>query len=608
MRARRLGIAVGIALGLVVAWTVLSRAPRDGAGAPARGVEAPTPAAERAELPSLAVEPEADARAAPEAPAPPAAELETEPEPATGLRVRGRVLAPDGRPAPRARVAGRQFHPTGGGYGKSREHACAVDELGRFELAGLAPGELQLRATSPEHAPSEWTGLELVPGAEGDVVLQLLRAARITGELRDPAGVPLPVETVALSGEAAAETLTDSQGRFEFAGLAPGTYSLALAEPQVLTAEQLPIPSVSVTLADGEEKHVVLGAQASGSVLVRGLVTRRGAAVAAAEVQLQDGNEGLPKTTISDTDGRFVLHVARGGPRTLSISADAVVKSLFPCSVPEAGECELAFELPGAELRGTVVDPEGRALVGAALRLNHAERAPGAQRSFAYAHTSTDGSFALGALAPGEYTLAVQPSYGSAAPDLADLLQRLTLADDECRELRLVLPRGGRLHARVHAPDGTQWTELRMYGSTGLPLIEMFKGDGSLLSRPLAPGSYRLLARTEELASLWHDVKVVAGEDRELDLTLGPATRVEVLVVDEDGSPLAGRVDFLDLAGRVLDFHPRVGPRGAPSARSTLPPGDYELAVQLDDGRSQRQPLRLSGQPEEVVRIVPGPR
>jgi len=172
-----------------------------------------------------------------------------------GLTIRGRVLAPDGRPA----QAAVEAHCSGASE-------SAFSDKDGFVLGPLAPGAWTLT-----------TSLTLGAGAPGppvvaqagdrDVVLTLVAGASLAGTVLglEAEGAELAVSLVRLGP---AESYLQSRGSddgFAFAGLAPGTYALfaqagarvGLGGPYLLRA--------------GEERTgLVLELQEGGELCVRG--------------------------------------------------------------------------------------------------------------------------------------------------------------------------------------------------------------------------------------------------------------------------------------------------------------------------------------------------
>src|SRR5829696_2880272 len=71
-----------------------------------------------------------------------------------------------------------------------------------------------------------WT---IEPGAAAPAGVPLLQAGKVEGSVSDPAGAKVANARVALldlTSAVIAETKTDAQGRFSFADVAPGPYTL----------------------------------------------------------------------------------------------------------------------------------------------------------------------------------------------------------------------------------------------------------------------------------------------------------------------------------------------------------------------------------------------
>lgn len=154
-----------------------------------------------------------------------------------GVVVRGSVVdATTGAPIPNARV--RCFP---GGYrpeldreDPAKSGRTNTDEHGRFELSRVPPGTVVLivdetglapYTDGPFEVPSHVLVLERT--------IEVSAGGRLVGRYLDEHGSPLIEQSISLNGldqptreRARLTAITDSEGRFEFAGLAPGQYHL----------------------------------------------------------------------------------------------------------------------------------------------------------------------------------------------------------------------------------------------------------------------------------------------------------------------------------------------------------------------------------------------
>jgi Carboxypeptidase regulatory-like domain len=176
-----------------------------------------------------------------------------------------------------------------------------TDDLGRFRLYGLAPGEYYV-AVSPgpfgsdgidRSADREGYAMTFVPGSPnvaaasrlsvgaaqdvetGDVTLVRTRFVEMTGKLVDEHGRPLPHHGVRLLPGSAAgiglftEATTAADGTFTFKSLGPGMYTVQTA-PTLLQPPRFASRVVSV----GERTSIVLEARPGRTV--RGVIELEG--------------------------------------------------------------------------------------------------------------------------------------------------------------------------------------------------------------------------------------------------------------------------------------------------------------------------------------------
>ena len=169
----------------------------------------------------------------------------------------------------------------------------------------------------------------------------------VTGRVRDTAGVPLPNVTVRLSRDSVTlVTRTDTGGRFRFARLGDGDYTLsALRVGYVPVAEQL-----TVTL-DGVYRELVMSARTTqlDSVLVRARWTGvRGIVFDARNLSPLPGAQvrllGTDSVAISDANGTFALAMPRAGTAVVRVERDGFLPALRSADINAGGHVE--FDLP----------------------------------------------------------------------------------------------------------------------------------------------------------------------------------------------------------------------------------------------------------------------
>lgn len=143
---------------------------------------------------------------------------------------------------------------------------------GRFVFTGLPAGHFTLVAEKPPLdglAPGE-AQVDLGPGGTAAVTVVTPPAARITGVVRGTAGTPLAGIEVMISGpRVAVATATDAGGRYDFAGLAPGTYTVTARAPY---GEGVGTRSYRVDVAEGATLTHDISLATTGSIggVVRG--------------------------------------------------------------------------------------------------------------------------------------------------------------------------------------------------------------------------------------------------------------------------------------------------------------------------------------------------
>lgn len=142
-------------------------------------------------------------------------------QPAGGLR--GLVRGPDGRPVAEALVFTYR--------GAERTSMVRADADGRFELAALEGGPVELFVRSQDFELTARARAEVTPGASLPFDVLLRPAARIEGVLRSPADEPRPelsVEASLIGGDVRREATSKEDGRYAIGRLYPGRYAVTV--------------------------------------------------------------------------------------------------------------------------------------------------------------------------------------------------------------------------------------------------------------------------------------------------------------------------------------------------------------------------------------------
>jgi len=461
------------------------------------------------------------------------------PSPRPGARasaVAGRVLARDGRPAPRVTVvaASRGLEARTGDDGRFRlevEEGAAVRLEAHHSELGFAAGEVR--------APAPDVELRLEPRAGFE--LQVLSE-----------GVPAPGAEVTVrqrSGEGTlfhADRTTDASGTLRFLGLPGGPLEVEALLPETGARGALPVEGREGTLA-----RVTLLLPAVG--VVRGtVVDRSGAPVPGAFVGVEEA-EGIPAR--SGDDGSFVLKGLRPGhdyrltARTPDLVLDVPVTA-------RPGQPEVRLVLRDRPVfRGRVLGPSGAPLRAFSVdgRPFHTE-----DGRFATPLEPRDGQVELRLGAAGMLTRTVRA--GATVSELGDLpLQPAPL-----------------LQGRVKL-------------ASGAPVADALVGSGPDTTRSDASGAFALPISEPPPAGISLFVHAARGElagsaeaplGAPVEIVLGAEQPVRLRVFGPDGAPAGGRT--VQLAG-VRTYSWSTGPDG--TAGGTALAGDYRASTDAQPGR-----------------------
>jgi RNA polymerase sigma factor (sigma-70 family) len=454
---------------------------------------------------------------------------------------------------------------------------------GRFVLDSAGPGALTVTVDHPTLGLAEG-GLERIEAGESRELTIRLGAKRmvtIHGQVRwegsSPGrpGKPAPgllVNGMVFRGNSA-RTTTGSDGRFVLGPFAPGTTVLVGVQHMPWTMEESPATTHTVKLEDADARDVEILVPAADGVIRGSVLGPDGHPVSGVLILTQPGRADA--SVITGSDGSFVVDgLSRG---TYLLRAEHPGLPAVERPDVRTGERPIVLQIPsGGRLEGIVTREGGS---GAPCAVWAVPITPGPMRTDQGVGrgmvrqwvSATDGSFALGPLAPGSYNL-----YAVSPEGLVGHLPAVPLSGASRKGLQIELRAGATLDGRVLdflSQQPVAGARLRA-SPLGRTLTATSGSDGSFQLRGLVPGA---ATRVEIEAPGYNSLQrtVVTPPDGRTE------RRQFALVTEERGrkSKQKGAIGLVvaqDERDRVVV---RTAPPGLPAANAGLSAGDAILSI-----------------------------
>ena len=219
-----------------------------------------------------------------------------------------------------------------GGSTRNNWHSydALSDETGAFTLIGFPETDrLHIQPTKTGYALAPQGPFEVPPGGLDAVVLQMQAESVIRGQVVDGQGAPLVGLRVSPGPERSPWSVlssfrtepSDGQGRFEVAGLFPGTYHFDIVLPgeeRYLRLEDGPL--VEVGVGETVEDVLLVYAPEPGFTISGRVTDAAGNPIAGAVVKTFDMLAPDIPGARTDAEGRYVLHVVKAGDHRMRVT------------------------------------------------------------------------------------------------------------------------------------------------------------------------------------------------------------------------------------------------------------------------------------------------
>lgn len=419
-------------------------------------------------------------------------------------------------------------------------------------------------------------GQQVVLDFVGEVLATASVFGTVTADDEPLPGVPLRLTGGAAGDSSTAQTVTNAQGAYTFAGLRAGIYVVTMLSSPAGVVFSDTVQSVTVAAGEGAEVHFSGSPASTGRIM--GTVRRGSDPLAGVTVRLLGA---ATRTTQTDGDGQYRFAELATGAYQVEIAdypADALfLTTRLPAVLADAGQ-QLVVDFAGQVARTAsiagAVSLDGEPLPGVALRLSGGVAG---DTSSAQDTTDAQGRFAFPGLRAGDYvvTLLTRP----AGVRFADTVRSVTLAVGQDAEVQFV----GTASATAVIVGTVRQDTTPLAGITvtlsGAAARETQTNErGDYTFGGLPAGDYAVAISGFPTAVAFdpvrREVTLDAGQSARLDFTAGapePATiRISGLTAVSGGAA----VDPLNVSGSF-------------SVRVAVDPGDQtleRLEVRLADG------------------------
>jgi hypothetical protein len=239
--------------------------------------------------------------------------------PGSSAPITGQVFRGDGQRAPLAGID----------VVLDRNRRTRTDSEGRFQFDRPGTGSHSIEAVLPAQGSAYFTTPSMVtrePGGSADFGIALA-GVRVTGAVRNDAGLPVPGVAVRAEGASAASALTDSNGRYRLT-VAPGEVQVSIAPESVPAGHDL-------RALAARKRHLESGQPATVNFVLHAMRSLEGVVAGAEGRAVRVTAIELGRSASTDAQGRFMMRGLPAGQLTLLVG-DAVGTNGTKVDIPES--------------------------------------------------------------------------------------------------------------------------------------------------------------------------------------------------------------------------------------------------------------------------------
>lgn len=524
---------------------------------------------------------------------------------------------------------------------------------GTYEIGGVAPGEVRVRAWHAERIEATSEKLRVIAGSPLEAPpISLAAGGAIEGIVVSSDGKPLPNAYVSVQPSRHEQfpgqkhiyksARSDAAGRFRFGGVAAGAW---VVHAQAQASSGGATSTLQLQAVAEVQEGAVATVQLSpprGGCTVRGRVLRAGEPLAGVNLSISPqarptGDRVEVVGSLSGNtseDGSFVIeHVPPGEasisgwvPEFRGQGANAGIH--LRVTIPDAPEHTLEIQVPaGGTVAGRVVRrSDGRPVEGLPIQLQslspHRD-AGSVATNWANGRTDGEGGFLIRGLRPGKYLVTAgdqhnaQPmsSLAGLAPVRSgpiDVVEGATVSVEMSLDAASVVvveltdesgavAKGMSVHVGPPAGRGPEsWSVIdNLWGQTDAQGIAKIAG--------VAPGRYVVTAqRPGACSAVSETFQVEAGRETRVQLRFQKGIPIRVHAAGPDSEELSiAWVSFHDERLLAVFFeHRQPGTKGNPAwANASLVPGKYTIGVGAEGYGNVSQEIVVTEDPSQSITV-----